>query len=401
MASALEGVRVVEYAQMVSGPYCGKLLADHGAEVVKIEPPGTGDAARRRGPFYKGYAGPEASALFLYLNTSKRSITLDLNQEEGRRLFRALAKDADILVEDSPAGTLGRMGLGYEALSALNPHLIVTSITPFGQTGPYRDYKAHHLNLYHASGQGYLLPNNSPDLSREPIKIGGLAGDYACGLHAAVAALGALYWQRATGQGQRVDLSKQEALLGLQRANLTRFPNKEPIPTRLAAPNSSMGGLMECRDGHVVMLIIEDHQWTAFCQLVGRPDWAADPRFTDRDARGRHFKAIEPEVRAWMMARTRQEIYHAGQALSCPVAPVLRADEVLADSQLNFRDFFVEVAHPATGPVRYPGAPFKLSETPWRVGRPAPLLGQDNDEIYARLGLGPTERARLAEQGVI
>jgi crotonobetainyl-CoA:carnitine CoA-transferase CaiB-like acyl-CoA transferase len=201
---------------MVAGPYCGKLLAELGAEVVKAEPP-AGDSARREGPFAGNSPHPEKSCLYLYLNAGKLGITLDLKSPRGRGIFERLVESVDVLLEDTPPGTLDDLGLGYTRLTQLNPRLVVTSITPFGQTGPYHGYKAYHLNIYHAGGDGYLLQSGGKTLDQPPMTGGGHLGDYEAGSAASVATFAALLAGRATGQGQHVDVSKQEALLALNR----------------------------------------------------------------------------------------------------------------------------------------------------------------------------------------
>src|SRR4030042_4412143 len=183
--NALSHLNVIELCNMVSGPYCTKLLADFGAEVIKVEPPEIGECARRRGPFLHDIPTPELSGLFLHLNTNKLSITLDVRTATGKGILEELVKQADILLEDNPPGVMEKQGLTYEALERLNPRLVMTSITPFGQTGPYRDYKAYDLNSHHAGGEGYLLPIHSDDPDREPVKPGGIGGDCVCGLSAA------------------------------------------------------------------------------------------------------------------------------------------------------------------------------------------------------------------------
>ncbi|MDO8532304.1 MAG: CoA transferase, partial [Dehalococcoidia bacterium] len=201
--AALPGVRVLEYGRLVAAPYAGKLLADLGADVIKVEDP-CGDPARRYGPFPEDRPHPEHSGLFMYLNTNKRGVTLTMESAEGRRLFAELADQSDLLIEDAPPGHMASWGLDYATLHERNPRLVVISITPFGQTGPYAHYKAHALTTFHASGEGMLLPNGADYMARPPVTIPGFAHDYDCGMAAAVAGLAALYHARATGHGQHV-----------------------------------------------------------------------------------------------------------------------------------------------------------------------------------------------------
>jgi crotonobetainyl-CoA:carnitine CoA-transferase CaiB-like acyl-CoA transferase len=246
---------------MVAAPYCGKLLADLGADVLKVEEPRLGDPARRRGPFPDDLPHPERSGLFLYLNTSKRGITLSLETEAGRRIFRKLVASADILIEDRTPGELERMGLGYPELSKLNPRLIVTSITPFGQSGPHRGYRSHHLNRYHSGGFSsffYMLEGDE----RPPLKGGGYLGEYDGGLTAAVGTLAAVVSRRRTGRGQHLDVSNQEAMMCLERVDIGRMRNN---PARWR-PN--VGGLTEAKDGYFVITPIENHQWRGLMRAM-------------------------------------------------------------------------------------------------------------------------------------
>ena len=230
---ALREARVLEYASLVSGPYCSKLLADLGAEVIKIERPGVGDEARRRGPFPDDIPHPERSGLFLYLNTNKKGITLDPKTQTGKRIFLELVKWVDILIEDKSPKEMEELGFTYEKLKEINPSLIMTSITPFGQSGPYRDYKAYHLNISHSSGGGYMTPPGSPNTDREPLKGPGFFDDYVGGLFAAVATASALYVRPVIGSGQHIDTSKQEALINIDRVEIDQYPSEGKIASRV------------------------------------------------------------------------------------------------------------------------------------------------------------------------
>ncbi len=401
---ALEGAKVLEYAAFVSGPYCTKLLADLGAEAIKIEEPGPGDEARRRGPFPGDIPDLEKSALFLYLNTNKMGITLNVNTPTGKKIFKELVKWADILVEDKPPKVMEELGLDYNALKAINPQLIMTSITPFGQTGPYRNYKAHHLNIYHGSGLGYLTPSEVDNLEREPLKGGGLLGDYVSGLYAALATLGALYAKGKMGLGQHVDSARQQALINIQRVQASAYPNEKVNLSRTAQSSgkAGMGGAMPCKNGYIAATLAQDNQWEAFCELLGHPEWWENEKMRDSYTRGEAYSEIEPFVLEWMMNRTKEEIYHQAEAMSCPIVPFLSPDEVANDRQLEARGFFVEVDHPKAGKTRYPSAPYQFSRTPWSVRHPAPLLGQHNDEVYCQL-LGYTrgDLVKLRGAGII
>ena len=396
---ALEGIRVLEYSRMIGGPYCAKLLADLGAEVIKVEEPPAGDPARRRWPFPGDVPHPEKSCLFLYVNTNKLGVTLDPRTPTGRDVFQRLAAEADILIEDRPPGAMAELGLDYERLSALNSRLVVTSITPYGQTGPYRDYASYHLNLYHAAGHSsffYVAPEMQ---GAPPVVGGGHIGDYDAGLSAAIATLAALFARQTTGdEGQQIDIAKFDALVALERVEVARWandPNPPPYP-------GMVGGLMPCRDGQVVITAVQDHQWQALVELMGNPAWAQEEICRNEVTRAQNRDKIQPRIEEWMLQHDKDDIYHRGQALSVPVGPVRTAAEVSHWPQARERGFFTEMEHPYAGKLEYPTAGYKLSETPWRGQRPAPLLGQHNEDIYcARLGYSREELAKMAAAGII
>ena len=397
--AALAGVKVLEYCEMVSGPYCAKLLADLGAEVIKIERPVAGDRARGRGPFLNDVPHPERSGLFLYLNTNKLGVTLDPGTEAGRAVFLELVAWAGVLVEDTTPGTMESLGLGYERLSEVNPSLIMTSITPFGQTGPYRGYNAHHLNIYHASGQAQFSYTESGGRKTPPAKGGGYVGDYDGGLSGAVATLAAVYGRATGGPGQHIDVSRQETLISLDRVDIGSFANDRNAGMRR---RGMLGGLMPCKDGYVIVVAPQQHQWQALVKLLGSPDWALGEKCSDEWTRSENAAELQPLVEEWMLQHDKAEIYHRGQSFGCPVAPINSAADVFNSAQVKHREFFAEIEHPEAGKLSYPSAAYRLSETPWRASRPAPLLGQDNEDIYRkRLGHSEDEMARLREQGVV
>ncbi|KPK48043.1 MAG: hypothetical protein AMJ77_01130 [Dehalococcoidia bacterium SM23_28_2] len=397
--TALDGLKVLEYCQMISGPYCGKLLADMGAEVIKVEEPQLGDAARKRGPFLDDVPHPEKSGLFLYLNTNKLGITLNLRTTSGRQIFQRLAEQADILIEDRPPGEMADLGLDYDSLSAINPGLIFISITPYGQTGPYRDYKSYHLNLYHATGLSsfvYVPRQAEPD--SPPVVAGGQVGDYDGGLTAAVAALAALWIRLATGEGQHIDISKFEALLAMERVEICRFANQPDAPPW----KGMVGGLVPCQDGHVVVTPAQNHQWQALVKLMGNPAWAQEENCRDEFARAQHRDEIQQRLEEWMAQHPKEEIYSEGQRVGLPVGPVRTVAEIANWQQARQRGFFAPLDHPQAGRLEYPAAAYKMSETPWRGERAAPLLGEHNEQVYCcRLGYSREELARMAAAGII
>jgi crotonobetainyl-CoA:carnitine CoA-transferase CaiB-like acyl-CoA transferase len=404
---ALSDLRIIELTEMVAGPFCTKVMADLGAEVIKIEKPRAGDLSRQRGPFPHDQPHPERSTLFLYLNTNKRGITLDITTPEGGRLFRELTKDADILVESRKPGALEALDLGYKNLKALNPRLIMASVTPFGQTGPYQDYQAYELNCYHFSVLGYETPFNqvTDPTTQPPLKAFGEQADFLTGWTTAAALMCAVHWRHLTGEGQHIDLAEVEAAANMIRPNYPFYYYEQPDgPNRQRLSKRQEWGLpwvWPCRDGYVALLAITDKHWDALKDLLGRPEWMDDELFKSPMGRFMHADVIKSLLETWLKEHDRDDIYRNGQALHLPVFPVQSLTEVMATQHFRDREFFVPQDIPGAGPVLLPGAPFKMSLTPWSLRRPAPRLGQHNVEVYGELGMSAAEIARLQEQGVI
>jgi len=377
---ALTGLVVVELGEHVAVPYCGKLLADLGAAVIKIERPDGGDPSRRRGPLIDGSLDPERSSAFLYLNTSKRSVRLDLRIDADRAAFRALVGGADVLIEDRPPGELAALGLDYATLAAGNPGLIVTSVTPFGQTGPNASHRSRHLNLYHAGGHASPFATVGAQ-ERAPSRAGGYLGEYDAGLTAALGTLAAVYGRGRTGRGQHVDCSKQEAMMCLERVTIGRFANeKDPFASR-----GGPGGLTRAGDGWVMLTTLEAHQWEGLVRVMGNPDWCRADWCSTPAGRMAHREEIDARKDEWARSLTREEIYHAAQAEGTPAAPVRDVAEVLSWVQPRARGFFEAIDHPRAGRLSLPTAPYRFSKTPW-VGARAPLLGEHDAEVLSAVG---------------
>lgn len=400
-AGPLSGVKVVEYCNFIAGPYCTKLLADLGAEVIKVEKP-EGDDARKRGPFLGDNPDPELSGLFLYHNTNKMGVTLNLESPKGRELFLELVSKADILVEDTMPGQMEKLGLDYETLKELNPSLIMVSITPFGQTGPYKDYKAYYLNTYHASGAGYVLPAASPNADREPIKGGGYVGESDVGVYASVSILGALFWREAGGTGQYIDISKQEALMCLERMNIVRYYMIGKSPSRVGV-NRVRDTLVQCRDGgYIIIVLYPEKQWAGIVEALGTPEWTKEEMFSTQKLRDSHFEELKVHLREEALKYDTEDLFFRIQAQGTACAPICSAEQVFHSPQTKAREFFEEIGHPAAGNLMYPGLPYKLSTMTPSDNHGAPLLGQHNEEVYCnRLGYGKSDLVRLKEAGVI
>lgn len=389
----LSGVQVVELASRISGPYCGKILAHMGAEVIKVEPP-EGDETRRLGPFPNHAPHPEKSGLFLWLNTNKYGVTLDATLSRDRHRLADLIRTADILIESVGIGSLPAWqpeGLGDgKALRQRHPELILTSVTPFGSWGPYAGYKATDLVLFHMSGHahGLLGPVEDPDRD-PPIRAGGHQAELVAGMAAATATLAALYRKRATGLGCHVELSAFEAMANQLISGLANCAYGQPAPPRaqrqvkeaaIGGMVTAIGGVLPCRDGYVAISPREDAQWARWLDVMGQPAWSDDVRFRTREARQQHAAELWELLSQWSRQHAKHDIARWGQDKRIPCFPANTVEELLGDEHLAARRFFVEIDHPAAGPLTYPGVPYTFSNTPLPLkARPAPLLGQHND----------------------
>ncbi len=303
------------------------------------------------------------------------------------------------MIEDTTPDTMESLGLGYGSLKEVNPSLIMTSITPFGQTGPYRDYKAHHLNIYHASGQASFSFTQKPGGDATPVKGGGYVGDYDAGLSGAVATLAALYKRGPGGTGQYIDVSRQEALVSLDRVDISASAND---PNATARRRGMLGGLMPCKDGYVMVIAPQQHQWEALVELLGNPEWAQGEKCRDEWTRSENAAELQPLIEEWMLRHDKDEIYHRGQSFGCPAAAINSASDVYDSRQEKYREFFAEIEHTKAGRLSYPTASYRLSETPWRANRASPVLGEHSDSVYrGYLGRSEEELAELKERGVI
>ncbi len=399
---ALAGIRVVELAERVSGPYCAKLFADYGAEVVKLEPR-CGDVARSWGPFPGDRPHPERSGTFFFLNTNKRGVTLDVTQARGRDLLHRLLARADLLIENGEPRRMRELGLDYATLAPAHPDLVMISITPFGQTGPYADWKGHDLNAFHLSGTGSRYCGR-PD--QAPLEHGTFAADFFGASAAAAWGLAAVYGRSRVGGGQHLDVSCAEAIaalfVGSQNvggyAQDGRFDRRTGVGMSLCAPAT----ILPCKDGHVWVLAIESAQWRGLCRAMGNPEWAQLEAFDDMLTRAESADAIYPLLEQWTLQHGKQEIMERCQAEGCPVTAVFTVAEAAEHPHLAERGYVVELDHTALGRVRDLGAPFRLPASPGGPVRPAPLLGQHNAEVFCdELGLEADELECLSRDRVI
>ncbi|HKV55752.1 MAG TPA: CoA transferase [Candidatus Binataceae bacterium] len=402
MPGALSSLKIIEVGEMVSAPYTAKLMADLGAEVIKIERPGGGDPARTRGPFPGDTPHSEKSGLFLYLNANKYGVTLDIAKSEGMALLERLAAQADLLVHNVWPPDMDRVGLSFERMQRVNPRLVMTSIAPFGLTGPHRNWRAEELTIWSAGGVCVLNGAGAEHPELPPLKTFGSQAGFQGGVHAAVATMGALMAQMRDGEGQHVDVSVQESLVSQLELTFEYWPYMGLIATRLGRKPIQPAESLQCKDGWIYVCCIEEHQWKSFVQAMDNPEWAAEEIFADRFKRAENWEALKIFLDDYCAQHTVLELYKKVQERRVPFAPVSTMGDLLNSEHLNARGFFVEIAHPAAGTHKYPGAPLKYHATPWAIRMPAPTLGQHNQEIFGgRLGLDAAHIAELKRTGVI
>ena len=398
----LTGIRVLDLCGDL-GVYCGKLLADVGADVIKVEPPG-GDPMRRIGPFIEGPDSLENSIYWRHYNTNKRSVTLDITSDEGSNLLRRLVSTADVVVESFQPGYLDSFGLGYQHLGEELPGLIYASITPFGQTGPYRDYRASDLVGF-AMG-GYMYVTGWPETP--PNKLWGMQAYQTASNRAYIGILIAIFHRLATGQGQYVDVSMQEAVATTTEHVNTAYNYTGENAVRCGFRHGGQFvATWRCQDGYVSITTNTQKAWDdlrAWMYKDGMAGDLMDPQYDDRFIlRGDRGSHIEELVEAWTLTHTRQEITEQGQANHHPWGPVSTASELLDNEQLWERGFYQTINDPQTGSeVVYPGAPYKMSESGWRLVRSAPQIGQHNNQVYCdELGLSEPEVQELIRVGIV
>ncbi len=394
---ALFGLRVLDLADP-KGVYCTKLLADLGAEVIRIEPPG-GDPMRRIGPFFHDEQDPEKSLYFFHFNTNKRSVTIDLEDKAGQEIFKKLIRRADILVETFQPGYLDRLGLGYQSLKHLNPALIVTSITGFGQTGPWRDYKS--CDIVGLATGGLLHICGWPD--RPPQRMGGSQAHYMASVQAASGTLMALYHRQITGEGQHVDVSMQQSVPVCMQAAILQFQRTGEMRKRTGDQIILPGqGIFPCKDGYVDIGQLSAVMWwdrlVRWLDSEGSAGDLTDAKYRDPFYRTRKdaIQHINEVIKAFTATRTKSEIFHGGQRKGVVIGPVNTPKDIANDPQLRGRNFFALVEHPELGAaLQYLGAPFRLSATPWRISRRAPSIGEDNDAILGAEPPGAKTPAKM------
>ena len=394
---------MLSFEIQVAGPYCTMMLGDQGAMVTKVERPQGGDTARGGAPKIKNDKGEVQSGYFLRFNRNKRSLTLNLKSDKGRQIFRELAKEADVVVENFRPGLLDDMGIGYKALSELNPRLIYTCISGFGSLegylGPYSKRPAYDIvaqamgGMMHACGQA-----DGP-----PTWLGSALGDIVSGMNAAYAIMLALYQRNQTGRGQYIDVSMYDTIIGLAERSVSAYSLTGTILSRGREPYMAPWGPFECSDGWVGLIVATDRDWAKFCEAMGRPDLVGHEGTTSGPERAGNMSGWLGEIiEGWFRTQTRSEATEKLLAQGLPVGPVQTAQDIFDDPHVAARKLMIDVPDPILGSVKLVGPVAKMSDNLEPVSRPAPLLGEHNAEILKEaLGYTDEQIRELKEQGDI
>lgn len=407
MAGALSGLKVLDLSRVFSGPWAAQMLADFGADVIKVERPGRGDDVRHQGypmPDRDGRpSGPTSS--FVAMNRGKRSVTIDISRPAGQELVRRLARQSDVLIENFKAGDLRRYGLDYATLSGLNPRLVYCSITGFGQDGPYSHLPGYDPIFQSMSGLMSLtgMPDGEPGAG--PVKAGYSVSDLTAGFYAVAAILAALrHRDQVSGAGQHIDLALLDAQIaaishmGMNYLATGRQPERVGSASQITAPFQAF----PCRDGHIMIAVGNDAQFRSFCHAIDRPELASDPRFGTNPQRAAQRAELAALIEPAMRTRTVRQWNDALAAANVPCGPIYTMEQVFQDPQVRHRGLLGEVAHPQLGRLPVIGNPIHFSQTPVQIGVPPPMLGEHTAAVLAsELGMGELDIGRLRAEGIV
>mgnify|MGYP002629790156 CR=1 FL=1 len=402
----LDGLRVIDLTRVLAGPFSTMVLADLGADVVKIEPPG-GDQSRGTGPFIpsrQGAGNGDAGVYgtyFMSINRGKRSMVLDLKQRSGRELLLEMIDSADVLIENYRPGTMANFGLGYDTIHARNPKVIMVSISGFGQTGPYHGRAALDIIVQAMGGMLSITGEENGG----PVRPGVSIGDMTAALFSTIGLLSAVVERERSGEGQHVDMSMLDCQAAILENPLMRYFAVGDIPERIGTrhPVVTPVQALRTKDGYVAIAVSDgpNGHWGTLCVEIGHPELVEDERFRSGWARTRNYDALIPILEAAMVERTTNEWVETLSAKGVPAGPVQNMSQVAADPQLNAREMFVPLEHPAIGPVTFTNTPIKMSRTPGGVRRLPPDMGQHTDELLTEMGIDSTRIKKLRAQGVV
>ena len=400
MANALQDLVVLDLTRVLAGPFCTMMLADMGADVIKIEVPGSGDDTRTYPPFRKNKDGEQESLYFANINRNKKGITLNLKDPQGKEIFLKMVRSADIVVENYRPGVMDKLGLGYDILKEINPRIIYGSVSGFGNTGPYRLRPGYDI-LGQAMG-GLMAITGTPD--GPPTRTGSAMGDILGGLHLAIGLLAAVHARTITGQGQRVDISLMDAVIAATENTAIKYLESGIIPPRMGNRYAAVSpyDAFQVKDGKIIIAAGNQRLYEKLCaDILDRPDMIEDPRFVDMNGRLEHQDAIKEVVEEKLADMTVNEAVELILSKGIPAGPIYDIKQILADPQVKDREMFVEMAHPTLGDITVNGCAIKLGDTKASIRTPAPALGQDNQTFLKDLGYSSEDIHRLRENGVI
>jgi CoA:oxalate CoA-transferase len=395
MPGALTGIRVLDLTRVLAGPYATMVLGDLGAEVIKLEQPGTGDESRNFGPFKNGF-----SLYFMSVNRGKQSLTLDLKAPQGKEIFLELVKQSDVLVENFRPGAMKKLGLDYETLKQSQPSLIYAACSGFGQTGPYAERGAYDMII---QGMGGIISITGEPM-RPPVRVGTSISDITAALFTAIGILSALRHRDRTGEGQLVDVAMLDSMVAiLENAIVRHFATGEiPQPLGSQHPAITPFEAFESADAYIIIAIGNDSLWEKFCQHVERLDLVSDERFATNASRTTNHDQLHPILAEIMRRRTTDQWIEGLDALGVPCGPINTIDKVVNHPQVLAREMIAKVSHDITGSVEVPGVPIKLSKTPGQVTTPAPALGEHTAKILTGLlGKSPETVDKLEQEGIV
>ena len=406
MSGPLEGIRVIDLTRILAGPFSTMLMADMGADIIKVEQPGAGDPARGNGPFLSpdGAESSEQqfSTYFMSINRGKRSIAIDLSKPKGREVLLKLAETADVLIENFRPGTMQKLDLDYEVVKARNPRIVMCSVSGFGQSGPYAHRPA--LDVIVQGMGGMLSITGEP--GRGPVRPGASIGDITSALFATIAIQSALLERHNSGEGQYIDISMLDCQVAIMENAFMRYFTLGQTPQRIGTrhPSSTPFQAFQTADGHVVVAIMggSTDQWPLFCAAIDHVELIDDDRYTTGWSRTQHYDELIPVIEEVMREKTTSEWVELLSDMGVPVGPVQDIAEVANDPQVNHREMFVELPHPVLGQVKFTGNPIKMSRTPSGPRRVPPQLGEQTSEVLtADVGLSPEDVAELFNEGVV
>ncbi|MBL4954344.1 CoA transferase [Neobacillus sp. YIM B02564] len=377
MQRPLEHIKVLDFTRVLAGPYCTMLLADMGAEVIKIEKPGTGDDTRGFGPYQNNESG-----YFMFLNRGKKSIELNLKSNESIELLKELIKEADVVIENFRPGVMKKLGLDYENLKQLNPGIIYASISGFGQYGPYSARPAYDLVAQAMGG----LASITGHPQQPPTRVGSSLGDMSAALYTAYGIMVALFHRQRTGEGQCIDVAMVDSIFSLLESNVMRYTIEGIVPERIGSrhPISSPFDIFKAQDGYIVIAVANDSLFKRLCSIMGRPELEQDERFCKDALRTKHVDELKLIIEDWLRAYTVEEAVEMMNNGGVPSSPILNIQEICEDDHIAVREMLVELEHPIAGKTKILGNPVKFSKTPAIINKPSPSLGEHTDEILSK-----------------